>query len=397
MSETMCGSTGAHSRSSVPAALEGAKPRRRIVRGKPYLLPLGARVIKGTRGEEALGEGIIIQVADLREKAVLAVPVDPSVVDRFVPISSVGSLYGFVHKQKRDGILVPHYTHTHAAEERLTPYADYVQAVTFAKVIGEMEHPVTGEHVPCAVLNVRMASETYGGQLWWVIGGHNISHGAGGARGAGAHMPAVSSLGGTLTREGQEEALVIRGEPATEIPFDPRERLEGRRLRVLGYGRSSDRIGIVHESAIVAIRLSAGERLVVRDPRESLGFVRVPLMAWMRFMRREADISEQHLIRVSIIRGLEDELTRVPICERSERQTAVDRRLTWFFGETDDKSERSGFHMTPERNTPPIDRLSLSAVQGLAENWGLLNPESRRPSSTRPSRRTCWRGRSGGS
>jgi hypothetical protein len=348
-------------------------PTTRTIGGRTYLVPPSAQVRVGENGEEEVyGERITARAHRHGDPVVLAVPTDPHVLDQFVSVTSTQSLYHLVHVQKWMGVLVPHDAHTQAAERGDVPYADYVQAVTFAKVTGVMKHPDTGETVSCAVLNVRMPRETYGGQLWWLIGGHNIPHGSSGVQESGAYLPCVSSLGGTLTKEGKEEALVIRTGNTAATPFDPRERGKGRKLRVLGYGRSSDAVGQVHESAVVAVHLATEERLVVRDRRESLGFIQVPLAAWMRFMDGAATLDDQRLIRASVVQGLDDEMARVPASESAERRALIERQLTAFFGEPNEDGERAEFHLTSERNTPPIDRLSLRATQALAQRWELI-------------------------
>lgn len=350
-------------------------PRARTIGGRTYLIPPAAQVRLEASGEEEVhGEGISARAGRHSDLAVLAVPANPDVMDQFIPVTFMRSLYHLAHAQKWMGVLVPHDTHTRAAERGDAPYADYVQAVTFAKVTGVMQHPDTGESVPCAVVNVRMPSETYGGQMWWLIGGHNIPHRSSGATESGAYLPCVSSLGGTLTKEGKEEALVIRTGDTDAAPFDPRERRKGRKLQVLGYGRSSDVVGRVHESAVVAVHLAEGERLVVRDRRESLGFIQVPLAAWMRFMDGAATLDDQRLIRASVVQGLHDEMTRVPSSESAERWALTERQLIAFFGEPNEDGECAEFHLTPDRNTPPIDRLSLRAAQALAQRWGLTPP-----------------------
>lgn len=361
-----------------------SEPTIRMVGGRPYLIPSTAYVAIGVDGEEARGEGIRIKPTESGDHLVLAVPRVSSVVDQFVPITSIGVLYHLVHRQKWEGVMVPHDTHTQAAERNQAPYDEYVQAVTFAKVTGVAEHPATGEPVSCAVLNVRMPQETYGGQLWWVIGGHNIPHNSGTVE-DGVYKRSVSSLGGTLRNEGEEEALIVQDGNAAGTPFNPQNRPKGRKLQILGYGRSSDRVGKVHESTIVVVHLPKGLRLVVRDITESLGFIRVPLAEWMRFMWGQATTDDQNLIRQSITLGLEDELARVPKSERAERQALVDRQLTFFFGQRREGGERIGFHLTPHQNTPPIDRLSLRAAEERLRSWGLLPPDFQ-PSERRRSR-----------
>lgn len=347
------------------------RPIKQAMYGQIFLIPATAYVTDGEEGAEVRGPGLYLQAGERGDLAVLAVPKDESIVDRFVSITSIRLLYHIAHVQKWQGVVVPHDTHTLAAEQGSHPYAEYVQAVTFAKVTGEMIHPITGKITSCAILNVRMPQETYGGQLWWVIGGHNIPHERGSVE-DGAYKRGASSIGGTLGKENREEALIVRESTSAETPFDPRQKEAGRKCQVLGYGRSSDRVGKVHEAVVVAVHLAKGEKLVVRDSSESLGFIQVPLASWMRFMRERATPADRRVIRRCVIDGLEQELARVPQRERPKRRALVERELTLLFGERLQGGARAGFYLTPEQHTPPIDRLSLSAMHELAQTWRLL-------------------------
>jgi len=353
-----------------PTAIVG-KPIRKTIGGVPHLLPPAARLMTGDDGMEASGPGVTVRPTRTGDTLVLVVPHSTGRLDEFVTLCSLRQLYRLVHEQKWNGVMAPHDTHTLAAEQNQAPYARYVQAVTFAKVVGEMEYSGGKESAPCALLNLRPSGETYGGSLWWVLGGHNIAH----QRGKVAkktYRRAVSSLGATLTKEGQEEALLVGAGEVCERPFDPRQKSAGRRVRVLGYGRSSDRIGRVHSTTVVAIHLAKGERLLVHDRTESLGFIPVPLAEWMRFMDGMATIADRRLIRRAITTGLERELARTPEPERLARSALIDQQLQAFFGEPGNDGERREFHLTPAQNTPPIDRLSLPPMQDLLRQWGLL-------------------------